>query len=64
MNTFYYFESRIFETKKEAEKLAKNFINKKIEEIKTEKSFDDFEDAYYQLKKDGESDFDAIEWAV
>ena len=63
MNTFYYFEGRIFETVKQVENATKNYRNKKYDEIETMKSFDEFEENYDKLKKDGNSDLDAIEWA-
>ena len=63
MNTFYYFEGRIFETVKQVENATKNYRNKKYDEIETMKSFDEFEENYDKLKKDGNSDWDAIEWA-
>lgn len=63
MNTFYYFEGRIFETKEDAEFAARNYTNKKIDEIETAKSFAEFENAFDESKEQGESDLDAIEWA-
>lgn len=63
MNTFYYFEGRIFETKENAEQVARNYTSKKIDEIETEKTFDEFENAFDELKEQGNSDLDAIEWA-
>lgn len=63
MNTFYYFEGRVFETQEEVEAVAKNYVNQKYDEILSEKSFDDFEDDFDKLKAEGNSDLDAIEWA-
>ena len=63
MNTFYYFEGRIFETENEVKKATENYTNKKYDEIKSEKSFDDFDAEFDKLKADGNSDYDAIEWA-
>lgn len=63
MSTFYYFEGRIFETKENAEFAARNYTTKQIDKIETEKSFDEFENAFDELKEQGNSDLDAIEWA-
>ena len=63
MNTFYYFEGRTFETKEQALEATKDYINKNIEEIKTTRSFNDFDAEFDKLKAEGNSDFDAIEWA-
>lgn len=63
MNTFYYFEGTVYETLEQVEFAAKNYKNKQYDEIKTTKSFNEFDDAFYNAKKDGDSDLDAIEWA-
>ena len=63
MNTFYYFEGRIFETKEQVEENAKNYNCKKFDEIETLKSFDEFENEFDNLKAEGNSDLDSIEWA-
>lgn len=63
MNTFYYFEGRVFETKEAVEAVAKDYTNKKYDVIETEKSFDEFEDEFDKLKSEGNSDLDAIKWA-
>ena len=63
MNTFYYFEGRIFETEEKAMNFTKNYNNKKLDKIQTEKSWDDFENEFDKAKEDGNSDLDAIEWA-
>ena len=62
-NTFYYFEGRIFETLEEVQKATENYVNKKFDEIETEKDFNEFSANYEENKQAGESDFDAIEWA-
>ena len=63
MNTFYHFEGRIFETVEEVENATKNYTNKKYDEIKTEKSFDEFDAEFDKLRGEGNSIDDAIEWA-
>lgn len=63
MNTFYYFEGNIYETIGAAEYAARNYNIKRIDSIKTEKSFDEFETAFEEVKKECSSDVDAIEWA-
>lgn len=63
MNKFYYFEGRIFETKEQAESVTKNYVTKILDEIETEKSFEEFETIFDELKEQGESDADAIEMA-
>lgn len=63
MNTFYYFEGRIYETLDEVKNATKNYINKRFDEFETSKSFDEFEDEYDKCKAEGNSDLDAIEWA-
>lgn len=63
MNTFYYFEGRIFETVEEVENATRNYTNKRYDEINTEKSWDEFGRAFDEEKMNGCSDGDAIEWA-
>ncbi len=63
MNTFYYFENNIYETKEEAQNATKNFNNKRIDEIQTEKDFNSFEELYTQAREEGNSCVDSIEWA-
>ena len=63
MNTFYNFEGRNYETLEEVEKAIKNYTNKKFDEIKTEKTFDEFDNEYDKLRAEGNSILDAIEWA-
>ena len=63
MNKFYYFEGRIFETVEQVENATKNYRNKKYDEIETIKFFSEFENTFDELKEQGESDLDAIEWA-
>ena len=63
MNKFYYFEGRIFETLEAVEVATKNYTNKQYEKINTFKNFEDFENEYDNLKLEGNSDLDAIEWA-
>lgn len=64
MNTFYYFEGRIFETREKAEAEKKRTgYHTSIDEIKTNKSFDEFDDAFDELKAEGNSDLDSIEGA-
>ena len=66
MNTFYYFEGKIFETYDKAlhikESMGRYGFNK-IDKIETRKDFDTFEDIFDMLKQQGESDFNAIELA-
>lgn len=63
MNTFYYFEGRIYETLEDVEKAARNYNCKRYDEIKTVKSWDEFDRAFDEEKMNGSSDEDAIEWA-
>lgn len=63
MNTFYHFEDKIFETVEEVENATKNYANKMYDEIKTDKSFDEFDTEFYKLRGEGNSIDDAIEWA-
>ena len=56
MNTFYFNDKT---ERIETEKPANNYT-----EIKTEKSLDDFENAYDRLRAEGNSIMDSIEWAV
>lgn len=63
MNKYFYFEGNVFETREQAELLAKNYNIKRITEIETDKNFEDFENAFDEAKQDGNSDFVAIEFA-
>ncbi len=63
MNTFYYFEGRIFETEEKAMNFAKNYNCKKLDKIQTEKGWEEFEAEFDKVKEEGNSDLDAIEWA-
>lgn len=63
MNTFYYFEGKIYETVEAVENATKNYSNKKYDEIETTKSFEEFEEEFDNVKAEGNSDLDAIEWA-
>ena len=63
MNTFYYFEGRIYKTLEEVKNATKNYACKKYDEISTEKSFNDFDDEFDKLRGEGNSIYDAIEWA-
>lgn len=56
MNTFYFNDKT---ERIEMEKPANGYT-----EIKTEKSLDDFENAYDRLRAEGNSIMDSIEWAV
>lgn len=63
MNTFYFFEGNIYETREAVEAAVKNYLNKKYDEINTSKSFDEFEAEYDKAREEGNSCLDAIEWA-
>ena len=63
MNTFYFFEGNIYKTKEQAEKAAKDYNIKRIDEIKTTKTFDEFETEYEKAREEGNSCLDSIEWA-
>lgn len=63
MNTFYYFENNIYEKLEDVQFAMKNYTCKKYDEIKTLKDFDEFENEYDNLRKEGNSALDAIEWA-
>ncbi len=66
MNTFYYFEGRIFETLESAQSTKKSMGSygfTSIDKIETNKTFEEFENEFDKCKKDGDSDLDAIEWA-
>lgn len=56
MNTFYFNDKT---ERIETEKPKNGYT-----EIKTEKSFDDFEDAYDRLRAEGNSIIDSIEFAI
>lgn len=64
MNKFYHFEGRIYEKIENVEKATENYRNKKYDEIKTEKSFDEFENAYERLRAEGNSIMDSIDFAI
>jgi len=64
MNTFYHFEGRIYEKIENVEKATENYRNKNYDEIKTEKSFDEFENAYERLRAEGNSIMDSIDFAI
>lgn len=63
MNTFYYFEGRVYETLEEVQNATKNYICKRFDEIETMNTFEQFENEFHKLKEEGNSDLDAIEWA-
>lgn len=63
MNTFYFFENNVYETKEEALNATKNYNNKKIDEIETSKNFATFENDYQIARDEGNSCLDSIEWA-
>lgn len=63
MTNFFYFEGRIFEKEEDVKSYVKNFTCKKYDIIKSDKSFDEFEDAFDKAKAEGCSDFDALEWS-
>ena len=63
MNTFFYFEGRIFETEEAVKTATKDYMTKNYMVIETNKSFDIFEDEFDKCKEEGDSDLDAIEWA-
>lgn len=63
MNKFYYFEGEIYETLELVQNATKNYTCKKIDEIETSKSFDEFEEAYEDARAEGNSSLDSIEWA-
>lgn len=63
MTKVFYFEGRIFETEQAVQAYAKNYNNQNYDVIETNKSYDDFEDAFDNAKSEGCSDLDAIEWA-
>lgn len=63
MNTFYYFEGNIYETEQTVIAATKDYTNKKYDEIRTSKSFEEFETAYEEAIEEGNSSLDAIEWA-
>lgn len=63
MNTFYFFENNVYETREEAENATKNYTNKKIDVIETNKDFTSFENDYKSARNDGNSCLDSIEWA-
>lgn len=56
MNIFYFNDKT---ERIETEKPANNYT-----EIRTEKSLDEFENAYDRLRSEGNSIIDSIEWAV
>ena len=64
MNKFYHFEGRIYETIEEVEKATQNYSCKKYDTFQTEKSFDEFENAYDRLRAEGNSIADSIDWAI
>lgn len=63
MHTFYYFEGKIYETKAQIERAMKDYNIKRYDVITTNRLFEDFEADFQIMKDEGESDFDAIEWA-
>lgn len=64
MNTYFYFEGRIFETLHEVQDFRrKNCPNGRIDEIYTSKDFEEFENEFNKAKEEGNSDLDAIELA-
>lgn len=63
MNTFYFFENDIYEKKEQAEKAARNFKIKHIDEIETDKDFNTFYNDYRACREEGNSCLDSIEWA-
>lgn len=63
MNTFYFFENDIYETKEQAEFAAKDFRIKHIDEIETNKDFNTFYNDYRVYREEGNSCLDSIEWA-
>ena len=63
MNTFYFFEGRVYETLEQVQSATKDYASKKFDEIETSKSFDEFEDAYDEARAEGNSCLDSIEWA-
>lgn len=56
MNKFYFNDKT---ERIETEKPKDNYI-----EIKTEKSLDEYENAYNELRQEGNSIIDSIEWAL
>lgn len=63
MNTFYYYESEIYKTVEEVENATKNHICKRYDIIETSKSYDEFVEEFEELKAQGNSDLDSIEFA-
>ena len=63
MNTFFYFEGRIFKTEEAVKKATQNYNCKRFDIIETNKSFEEFEDEFIKAREEGNSDLDSIEWA-
>lgn len=63
MNKYFYFEGNVYETREQANNAARNYNIKRIDEIETNKSFEDFENEFDKAKAEGNSDLDSIEWA-
>lgn len=63
MNTFYFFEGNIYETKDQAERAAQHYSIKRIDSVQTIKPFIDFILDYEKARDEGNSCADSIEWA-
>lgn len=63
-NIYFHIEGEVFETLAEAQRYRKgNCPSGRIDEIYTDKDFEQFEYNYINERDKGESILDAIEWA-
>lgn len=63
MTTLYFIEDDFFIDLEDAKKRQRQFVSASIDTIETEKTYDEFMVDYEQLRKEGNSIVDSIEWA-
>lgn len=63
MYNYYYFEGKVYKTLQEAHKATKNYINKRIDIIKSYVDFETFQNCFETLQLQGECDTCALEFA-